>query len=163
MSEQTKEIWAVINTGTKEYRETYKDKVYVIPAGKFIKLPRREALEFCGNCPGADAKTGKMIEKPLRIQRGPAPAGETLAQDYISPFTGEYFASEAELNAHIELYKDAHPETVAQADEPSNVSEPQAGEIVTPENNSGLLVCPICQLKVRGKHGLQIHLKACRE
>lgn len=140
----------IYNAGTKEYRENWQDKEYVIPVGQSIQMKRRDAVNFIGVFPG------KGIEKRLEIRRNNLKVDSTAigaVEDpvqFISMIDGLKFPSQAALDAHLAKFKDQTikiPRLEEKEEKISNLKE----EIS--------LDCPLCGKSVTGTTALKEHLK----
>lgn len=138
-----KEIVEVYNAGDKEYTEEWMDVKYTIPPKSFIKMKRRDAVNFLGTCPG-----GLETIKQLEIRKdGQAIEAINLAtnepEKFISMKDGKEFKTQEELDKHLEQFKD-------------EVVKDDRLEKETPK----ALKCPLCPKSFENMRGLKIHLNS---
>jgi hypothetical protein len=103
-------VW---NRGTQEYREEYKSKIIVIPAGQFILMDTFMASDFRGKYPG------KGVVKMLEIEDVPSKTKEPEIQ--VCNLCGLNFITEKQLFEHLKLH---NPEDKYQ--ETEEIEEPKA-------------------------------------
>lgn len=102
----------VINENSHPYKEKFNDRLIEIGAGERITMDSDEARRFLGKCNGVMKDGGGQPDprgfKRLRIEAvvGQAAPAAPEAETFISQMTGEKFQSQAELDKHLEKYKD---------------------------------------------------------
>jgi hypothetical protein len=102
----------VVNENSHPYKEKFNDNLVQIPAGGRITMDSDEARRFLGKCNGVMKDGGGQPDprgfKRLRIETlaSEATALAPEAETFISQMTGEQFKTQADLDAHLEKYKD---------------------------------------------------------
>lgn len=166
-SEALKQQVALLNRDRADYTETFKGDKVTIPAGKAIKMSRRDAVQFRGQYGGsADGdptrpKIKNLIMLPIKEINPDLVAGELkdlaapVAKTYICNYDGREFDSQEELDEHLEAIKGNR----VGKDEAGNLvvgAEPELAEV------TDMVDCPFCgRIGLKGAAGLQAHLRQC--
>jgi hypothetical protein len=128
----------VINTGDREIKEEFNGEIITIPAKGSVKMTRRMAVGFKGQFrPFKTEGEQDLIEagyKPLKVVN----LGEADGTKYISPKTGEEFATDVEYIKHLEQFTPLKDE----------------------ETTTKVYVCPHCDKEVGTKAGLKAHMRS---
>lgn len=96
----------VRNLNTMDYKETYEDEVYEIPAGGTIQMDKLKAVQFLGQFTppvlnGQGVPDPRYLKK-LVIEPLPEPKQvEDEPQKFICQMDGKEFKTQAALNRHI--------------------------------------------------------------
>lgn len=94
----------VVNEGTADYVDTYRDNPVKIPAGKSIVMQRRDAIEFLGRM-SLTGRDGKPVPKMLKIE---PIAGEKKEEEktgrFICNLDGAEFDTQEELDEYLKKF-----------------------------------------------------------
>jgi hypothetical protein len=168
MAEAQKQVVALLNRDHKDYSETFKGDMLTIPAGKAVKMSRRDAVQFRGQYGGSvegdptRPKVKNLIILPITEINPNLIAGELkdltapAAGVYICNYDGKEFGSQAELDAHLASIKSGH----ASRDESGNIVVGSEPEPLAEKDD--MVSCPFCgKIGLKGAVGLQAHLRVC--
>ena len=94
----------VVNVGTVDYIDTYRDNPVKIPAWKSITMQRRDAIEFLGRMSPA-GKDGKPVPKMLVIEPIEASGKEEAPEGkFICNLDGAEFDTQEELDEYLKKF-----------------------------------------------------------
>ena len=163
-----REMVALLNRDSVEYVEQYKSNVLKIPAGKAIKMSRRDAVQFKGTYSGSvdgdptRVKIKNLIMLPVSEINPDLIAGELadLAKPaggtYICNYDGREFTTQEALDAHLEGLKN---KTVGKDEMGNIVTAPVVPELSDPDE---MVSCQFCgKMGLKGARGLQAHMRIC--
>lgn len=95
-----KEAVRVINKGTNTFKQSWNEEEIVLKPGEFKVMKRRDAVRFLGTFPGFNQ------EKNLEIEKVEGSEPEKQKESFISMIDGKEFPTQAELDKHLEQFKD---------------------------------------------------------
>lgn len=115
----------VINDGTETYVDQYNGKRIEIPVKGFIRMQRREAINFLSQMSPMDPKDrNRLVPKILRLEviDKDSKVKEKEPEKFICNLDGRSFDTDAELQEHLKTLSDK----VAVKDEAGNIKRKAA-------------------------------------